>query len=85
MRSRFTPAQARPRAFTLIELLVVIAILDGHAELRKWLEKPRAGRAGLDGKVTDYSRLDDGRFANNRDIWWLASRTTTAKNGQDPF
>jgi prepilin-type N-terminal cleavage/methylation domain-containing protein/prepilin-type processing-associated H-X9-DG protein len=62
-----------------------LSFLDGHAELRRWLEKPRPGRAGLDAKATEYGRLDDGRFAGNRDVWWLASRTSTAKNGQDPF
>ncbi|HVK57253.1 MAG TPA: type II secretion system protein [Candidatus Kapabacteria bacterium] len=61
------------------------SFLDGHAETHKWLEKPRGGRVGLDAKVTDYSRIDDGRVANNRDIWWLARNTTTAKNGQDPW
>ncbi len=59
--------------------------LDGHAETHKWVEKPRAGRLGLDAQITDYSRLDDGRFANNRDIWWLAQRTSTKKNGPDPW
>ena len=61
------------------------SFLDGHAETHKWLQKPRAGKVGLDAKVTDYSRIDDGRIANNRDIWWLAQNTTTAKNGQDPW
>ncbi|PYI82800.1 MAG: hypothetical protein DME26_16425, partial [Verrucomicrobia bacterium] len=60
--------------------------LDGHAETHKWVEKPRAGRAGLDAtRVIDYSKLDDGRFANNRDIWWLAQRTSSMKTGPDPW
>jgi prepilin-type N-terminal cleavage/methylation domain-containing protein/prepilin-type processing-associated H-X9-DG protein len=62
-----------------------LSFLDGHAETRKWIEKPRAGRAGLDAKITDYSKLDDGRTPNNRDIWWLAQRTSTLKSGIDPW
>jgi prepilin-type N-terminal cleavage/methylation domain-containing protein/prepilin-type processing-associated H-X9-DG protein len=61
------------------------SFLDGHSETHKWLERPRPGRAGLDSKTTDYSRLDDGKIPNNRDIWWLASRTTSAKSGPDPW
>ena len=62
-----------------------LSFLDGHAETHRWVERPRAGRAGLDAKVTEYSRIDDGRIANNRDVWWLAQRTSTAKNGPDPW
>jgi prepilin-type N-terminal cleavage/methylation domain-containing protein/prepilin-type processing-associated H-X9-DG protein len=61
------------------------SFLDGHAETHRWLQKPRLGRLFLDAKVTDYSRLDDGRVSNNKDVWWLAQNTTTAKNGQDPW
>jgi prepilin-type N-terminal cleavage/methylation domain-containing protein/prepilin-type processing-associated H-X9-DG protein len=61
------------------------SFLDGHAEMRKWKERPRAGRAGLDARVTDYSKIDDGRIPNNKDIWWLAQHTTTMKNGLDPW
>ncbi|KAB2671301.1 MAG: prepilin-type N-terminal cleavage/methylation domain-containing protein [Verrucomicrobia bacterium] len=61
------------------------SFLDGHAETHKWLEKARPGKSGLDSKVTDYGRLDDGRIPNNRDIWWLASRTTSAKSGANPW
>jgi len=59
--------------------------VDGHAENHKWIEKPRAGRSGFGARVTDYSRLDDGRFANNRDIWWLAQRTSARDSGPDPW
>ena len=61
------------------------SFVDGHAENRKWVEKPRAGRLGLDARTTDYSRIDDGRFANNRDIWWLAQRTSSRDSGPDPW
>jgi prepilin-type N-terminal cleavage/methylation domain-containing protein/prepilin-type processing-associated H-X9-DG protein len=61
------------------------SFLDGHAEIHHWLEKPRPGKSGLDARVTDYSKLDDGRIPNNRDIWWLAQHTTTMKSGPDPW
>jgi prepilin-type N-terminal cleavage/methylation domain-containing protein/prepilin-type processing-associated H-X9-DG protein len=61
------------------------SFLDGHAETHRWVEKPRAGKAGLDAKVTDLSKIDDGRVPNNRDIWWLAQRTSSMKNGPDPW
>lgn len=62
-----------------------LSFIDGHAELHRWLEKPRPGRAGLDAKVTDYSRLDDGRIQRNRDIWWMAQRTSHLDEGIDPW
>jgi len=61
------------------------SFIDGHAETHKWQERPRAGRLGLDAKVTDLGRMDDGRIANNRDVWWLAQRTSSMKNGPDPW
>jgi prepilin-type N-terminal cleavage/methylation domain-containing protein/prepilin-type processing-associated H-X9-DG protein len=61
------------------------SFLDGHAETHRWVEKPRAGKGGLDARATDLSKLDDGRFANNRDVWWLAQRTSSMKNGPDPW
>ena len=59
--------------------------IDGHAEVHKWLMPARPGRLGLDAKTTDYSKLDDGRVANNKDIWWLAQRTSQLKNGVTPW
>ena len=61
------------------------SFIDGHAENHKWIEKPRAGRRGFDAKVTDYARLDDGKFPNNRDIWWMAQRTSARDSGPDPW
>jgi prepilin-type processing-associated H-X9-DG protein len=62
-----------------------LSFLDGHAEVHRWIHKPRPGRLGLDAKVTNYSQLDDGRVPNQADIWWLASRTSVAKDGNNPF
>ena len=61
------------------------SFIDGHAEVHKWLMPVRAGRLGLDAKTTDYSRLDDGRVANHKDIWWLTQRTSERKNGANPW
>ena len=61
------------------------SFIDGHAETHRWQEKPRAGKLGLDAQVTDLGRMDDGRIPNNRDVWWLAQRTTTTKDGADPW
>ena len=62
-----------------------LSFIDGHGELHKWIEKPQAGKRGFDAKVLDYSLLNDGKFANNRDIWWMNERTSTYDNGTDPF
>ncbi len=61
------------------------SFLDGHAEVHKWVQPPRPGRSGLAAKITDYSRLDDGRVPNHKDIWWLAQRTSHLDNGVDPW
>jgi prepilin-type N-terminal cleavage/methylation domain-containing protein len=62
-----------------------LSFIDGHAEVHKWVESPRSGKAGLDAKVTSYSMLDDGRRPNHRDIWWLAQRTSHMDSGPDPW
>jgi prepilin-type N-terminal cleavage/methylation domain-containing protein/prepilin-type processing-associated H-X9-DG protein len=62
-----------------------MSFVDGHAEIRRWVEPPTAGRLSLGAKVTDYSRLDDGRRARHRDIWWMAQRTTILDNGTNPW
>ena len=61
------------------------SFIDGHAEIHKWLTPVRPGKLGLDAKTTDYGRLDDGRVANNRDVWWLNQKTSDRKNGPNPF
>jgi prepilin-type processing-associated H-X9-DG protein len=61
------------------------SFIDGHAEIHRWVQPPRAGRAGLNAKVTDYSRLDDGKVANQKDVWWVAQHTSHMDNGIDPW
>ncbi len=61
------------------------SFLDGHAEIHRWVQPPRPNKAGLSAKVTDYSRLDDGRVANQKDVWWLAQHTSHLDNGVDPW
>jgi prepilin-type processing-associated H-X9-DG protein len=58
------------------------SFVDGHAELHKWLESQSRG---LDKRTTDIGQLPRGNFAKNRDLWWLAQRTSSMKNGQDPW
>jgi prepilin-type N-terminal cleavage/methylation domain-containing protein/prepilin-type processing-associated H-X9-DG protein len=61
------------------------SFIDGHAETHKWVQPPRAGKGGLETKTTDFSKLDDGRVPNHKDIWWLTQRTSTRKDGKDPW
>lgn len=61
------------------------SFIDGHAEIHRWVQSARAGKQPLSAKVTDYSRLDDGRVANHKDIWWLAQHTSHLDNGVDPW
>ena len=56
---------------------------DGHAELHKWLEPQTLKLGGQ--RSTDWTNLPQGNFANNRDIWWMAQRTSSMKNGLDPW
>ncbi len=62
-----------------------LSFIDGHAEMHKWVEGPRNGRMGLDARVTDYAKLDDGKRANHRDLWWMAQRTSHMDTGADPW
>jgi len=59
--------------------------VDGHAELHRWIETTSQGRGGLDAKVMDVSKLNRGNVPRNRDIWWLAQRTSSMKSGGDPW
>jgi len=61
------------------------SFLDGHAELHRWIETTSQGPGGLDAKVTDVGKLNRGNIARNRDIWWLAQRTSSHKSGPDPW
>jgi prepilin-type N-terminal cleavage/methylation domain-containing protein len=62
-----------------------MTFIDGHAEIHRWVEPPRPGKFALDAKITDYSKLDDGRVPNHRDIWWLAQRTSHLDKGGFPW
>jgi prepilin-type N-terminal cleavage/methylation domain-containing protein len=62
-----------------------MTFIDGHAEIHRWVESPTAGRQPLDAKVIDVAKLDDGRKANHRDIWWMAQRTSHLDKGGFPW
>ena len=62
-----------------------LSYVDGHAEIHRWIETTSNGQNGLGAKVTDYSQLHNGRVANNRDIWWMAQRTSSMDAGDDPW
>jgi hypothetical protein len=38
-----------------------------------------------DQRQTSWQNLPPGTFANNRDIWWMAQRTSSLKQGTDPW
>jgi prepilin-type processing-associated H-X9-DG protein len=61
------------------------SFMDGHAEIRKWVEPTSLGPGGLNSMVTDWSRLNTGRIPNNRDILWVARHTSALKNGTTPY
>jgi len=58
---------------------------DGRAQIHKWIERTSLGKGGLNSRVTDWSQLNNGRIPNNRDILWMAKRTSALKNGPDPY
>jgi len=61
------------------------SFMDGHAEIHKWIEGTSLGPRGLGARVTDWSSLNPGRIPNNRDIIWVARRTSALDNGPDPW
>jgi len=62
------------------------SFVDGHAETHKWVERTSLGIGGLASKVTDWSKLNPGRIPNNRDVLWVARRTSALDSGApDPF
>lgn len=61
------------------------SFMDGHAELHKWIEALSRGARGLNAHLIDYNQLDRGRIPNNRDILWMAQRTSSLKAGLDPY
>ena len=60
-----------------------LSFIDGHAEVHKWIE----GQTLALGKpnVKDWNNLPRGNFAKNRDIWWMAQRTSSMRQGADPW
>jgi prepilin-type processing-associated H-X9-DG protein len=62
-----------------------LSFVDGHAEIHGWIESTSRGPGGLDAKVADVGKLNPGRIANNRDIWWMAQRTSSLDEGMDPW
>jgi prepilin-type N-terminal cleavage/methylation domain-containing protein len=62
-----------------------LSFVDGHAEIHPWVESTSRGPGGLDAHVTDWSKLNPGTIANNRDIWWMAQRTSALDVGPDPW
>ena len=62
------------------------SFMDGHAEIHRWVEQSSTGRGGLSSHVTDWSQLNPGRIPNNRDVLWVAQRTSELKSGApNPF
>jgi prepilin-type N-terminal cleavage/methylation domain-containing protein len=61
------------------------SFIDGHAEIHRWIEQPNPGRRKLDYRTTDLSKVDDGRRARHRDVWWLAQHTSHLDNGPSPW
>ena len=62
-----------------------LSFMDGHAEVHKWLDPTSTGAKGLGSHVTDFSQLNRGTVARNKDIWWMAQRTSSLDNGTDPW
>jgi prepilin-type N-terminal cleavage/methylation domain-containing protein/prepilin-type processing-associated H-X9-DG protein len=61
------------------------SFMDGHAELHRWVEPVDCGPDGLGSHITDLYQLNRGAIPNNRDIWWVAQRTSAMKEGADPW
>jgi prepilin-type N-terminal cleavage/methylation domain-containing protein len=57
------------------------SFMDGHAETHKWVERTSLGPRGLSSRVTDWASLNTGQIPNNRDIMWVARRTSALDNG----
>ena len=62
-----------------------LSFVDGHAEIHRWIDPTSNGPSGLGAKVTDLSKLNNGRVANQKDIWWMAQRTSSLDAGDDPW
>jgi hypothetical protein len=62
-----------------------LAFMDGHAELHKWRESTSLGATGLGARVTALPQVHRGNIPNNRDLLWLAQRTSALKDGSNPY
>jgi prepilin-type N-terminal cleavage/methylation domain-containing protein len=62
-----------------------LSFYDGHAEIHRWVESTSLGKGGLNSRATDWSQINSGRIPNNRDILWMAKRTSALKAGADPY
>ena len=62
-----------------------LSFFDGHAEIHRWIERTSVGKGGLGSYVTDWAQINPGRIANNRDILWMAKRTSALDKGVDPY
>jgi len=61
------------------------SFMDGHAELHRWVEPIDCVADGLGSQLTDLYQLNRGRIPNNRDIVWMAQRTSALRTGPDPW
>jgi len=61
------------------------AFMDGHAEIHRWVEASSRGAKGLNAHVMSVGGLDYGNYPNNRDILWVAKRTSALEEGPDPY
>jgi prepilin-type N-terminal cleavage/methylation domain-containing protein len=62
-----------------------LSFIDGHSEIHRWIERTSRGPGGLDSHVTDWAKLNPGKIPGNRDIWWMAQRTSSLDEGTDPW
>ena len=62
-----------------------LSFVDGHAETHKWTESATIGPNGINAKTTNFRTLTRGNIPNNRDIWWMAQRTSSLDSGVDPW
>jgi len=64
-----------------------LSFVDGHAESHQWIEPATLGPGGINSRVASWQQLKRGNIANNRDIWWMAQRTSSMDpgRGNDPW
>ena len=62
-----------------------LSFIDGHSEIHKWIESTSVGPRGLGARTTDYSQINSGAISGNRDVWWMAQRTSARRSGPNPW